>query len=283
MLPFHIRTVPVTVPLAEIVRRLEELQAPVLYGYRRCSPGSRRSGRPAGYGSRQGRSPPPARPARPSCGRRSGRFRRPAGGHVRLHGGPRRRRARRTTRSSPSPRTSASSSSSTPSTGPSRPARRPRGCWSPTCSTGCSRSSATSSPTASAAQPPATARLPPRPGPRPGRRDLLYPGGTLHLLVVRSVLVQSLDVLEYQVRQTPWRDRADRRGRAAARPRHAAGAAHPGAGRGRPAAPRSPSAPRSASTVTRRPASLPGPVAPLTLSRATGADYIGLTSGDARG
>jgi phenylacetate-coenzyme A ligase PaaK-like adenylate-forming protein len=32
-LPFRIHTVPVTLPLAEIVRRLEELQAPVLYGY----------------------------------------------------------------------------------------------------------------------------------------------------------------------------------------------------------------------------------------------------------
>jgi phenylacetate-CoA ligase len=33
VLPFRIHPVPVTLPLAEIVRRLEELQAPVLYGY----------------------------------------------------------------------------------------------------------------------------------------------------------------------------------------------------------------------------------------------------------
>ncbi len=33
VLPFRIHSVPVTLPLAEIVRRLEELQMPVLYGY----------------------------------------------------------------------------------------------------------------------------------------------------------------------------------------------------------------------------------------------------------
>ena len=38
-----------------------------------------------------------------------------------------------------------------------------------------------------------------------GRSDeiFFYPGGTVHPLVVRSVLVQAPDVLEYQVRQTP--------------------------------------------------------------------------------